>query len=67
MVQEVDRYAVQRLLEQGAQLVDVMPAAEFAESHIRGAIHIPLRRLADDGPRLLDRDRPVILYCYDSL
>lgn len=42
MPQEVDRHEVQRLLGQGAQLVDVMGRKEFDASHIVGAVHIPL-------------------------
>lgn len=51
----------------GAQLVDVMPAKEWSASHITGAVHVPLRKIAVDGLTRLDPDRAVILYCYDSL
>lgn len=32
----------------GLKLVDIRPAAEFAAFHIRGAVNIPLERLADE-------------------
>jgi len=64
---EIDRHEVQRLLAAGAQLVDVMPDAEWDESHIAGAVHVPLKELRDLAPARLDTDRPVIVYCYDSL
>lgn len=67
MPKEVDRHDVRRLLGQGAQLVDVMGGKEFEGSHIVGAIHIPLRKLAGEALSRLDADRPVITYCYDSL
>ena len=67
MPTEVDRHEVQRLLRQGAQLVDVMGRTEFLASHIVGAIHIPLRKLAAEAPSRLDPGRAVISYCYDSL
>ena len=35
---------VKQLLEQGAQLVDVLGEEEFAHSHLPGAINIPLKR-----------------------
>jgi rhodanese-related sulfurtransferase len=52
-------------LARGAQLVDVMPAADFAEDHLPGAINIPLRDLNATTTAKLRRDRPVIAYCYD--
>jgi rhodanese-related sulfurtransferase len=64
---EIDRHEVQRLMGTGAQLVDVMPKAEWDESHITGAVHVPLTELADLAPERLDQSRPVIVYCYDSL
>lgn len=67
MTKEIDRREVQSLVESGAQVVDVMPKDEYESSHIRGAIHLPLGKLVEKAPALLDRDRPVITYCYDSL
>ena len=64
---EIDRHQLQVLLVEGAQLVDVMPAEEFAESHIAGAVHIPLADLAGQATERLRSDRPVVVYCYDSL
>ncbi len=64
---EVDRHEVQQLMAAGAQLVDVMPAKEWAESHITGALHVPLKKLDELAPERLDATRPVIVYCYDSL
>ncbi|MCL6650616.1 MAG: rhodanese-like domain-containing protein [Chloroflexi bacterium] len=66
MPRTIDRYEVQRLLQAGAQLVDVMPAAEYAEQHLPGAINLPLRQLDRLAGERLDRDRPVIVYCYDN-
>jgi rhodanese-related sulfurtransferase len=67
MPEEVDRHQVQQLLGQGTQLVDVMARKEFEASHIVGAVHIPLRKLAAQAPGRLDPNRGVIVYCYDSL
>jgi rhodanese-related sulfurtransferase len=61
----IDRDDVQRLLEQGAQLVEVLPEEEYAYEHLPGAINIPLKTLDAESVRVLDRDRPVIAYCYD--
>lgn len=56
---------VRRLLEQGAQLVDVLSRDEYAHSHIPGAINIPLKELTEAAVQGLDRRRTVIVYCND--
>jgi rhodanese-related sulfurtransferase len=66
VAREVDREQVRRLMEQGAQLVDVLPAPEYGEDHLPGAINLPLRRIETEANRVLDPSRPVIVYCWDS-
>jgi len=66
MPREIGRAEVRKLLDQGAQLVEVLPAEEFKEDHVPGAISIPLRRIDDEGVGALDKDRPVVVYCWDS-
>jgi rhodanese-related sulfurtransferase len=62
----IDRDEVQRLVAQeAAQVVEVLPAVEYEDEHIAGAINIPLKELDEEATRLLDRGRPVIVYCYD--
>jgi rhodanese-related sulfurtransferase len=56
---------VQRLVADGAQLLDVMSRAAYEESHLPGAIHISLKELDEASAARLDRDRPVITYCSD--
>ena len=56
---------VKQLLEQGAQLVDVLSEDEFEHDHLPGAINIPLKQLDASTAARLDRDRPVIVYCND--
>lgn len=53
---------VQRLLQEGAQLVEVLPSAEYEQMHLPGAINIPLKELSRETTADLDRDRPVIVY-----
>jgi rhodanese-related sulfurtransferase len=62
----IDRAEVRRLVDQGAQLVEVLPADEFKEDHLPGAVSIPLRHIDADGVSALDKSRPVIVYCWDS-
>ena len=58
---------LQRLLADGAQLVEVLPEPEYAEAHLPGAVNVPLKQLDTDSMRILDRERPVVVYCWDSL
>ena len=66
MPRDIDRKELRRLVEQGAQLVDVLPAEEYAEDRLPGAINLPLRRLENEARDVLDRNRPVVVYCWDS-
>jgi rhodanese-related sulfurtransferase len=66
MPSQIDRNGVHRLIAQGAQLVEVLPASEYAEDHLPGAVNLPLRRLEEQATTLLDPRRPVIVYCWDS-
>ena len=63
----IDRDEVQRLLTAGAQLLEVLPPAEYEEEHLSGAINIPLKQLDRESATQLDRGRPVIVYCYDDV
>jgi rhodanese-related sulfurtransferase len=66
-MRQVDHREVLAMLSADAQIVDVLPSHEFNSGHIRGAIHIPLRKILPDAPASLDRSRPVAVYCRDSL
>jgi len=63
----IDRHEVQRLLaEEQAQLVEVLPQAEYEDEHLPGAVNIPLKELDRERVQQLKRGRPVVVYCYDS-
>jgi rhodanese-related sulfurtransferase len=62
----VHREEIQRLMSEGAQLVEVLPPSEYREDHLPGAINLPLRRLDEQARTVLDPARPVIVYCWDS-
>ncbi len=66
MPKGIGRDEVQRLLSEGAQLVEVLPREEYEEEHLPGAINLPLRRLEKEARDRLDPNRPVIVYCWDS-
>ncbi len=55
------------MLSSGAQVVDALPSHEYDAAHIRGAIHIPVGHILRDARKSLDRARPVVVYCRDSL
>lgn len=67
MPKSIDHTEVRRLVsDEDAQLVEVLPAKEFSEEHITGAINIPLKELDRETTSRLDQTRPVIVYCYDT-
>lgn len=66
MPQPIDRDEVRRLVDAGAQLVEVLPANEYKEDHLPGAISMPLRQLEKQARSALERGRPVVVYCWDS-
>lgn len=66
MPTEIDRRKVRELVERGAQLVEVLPPDEYVEDHLPGAISLPLKRIETEAVQVLDRARPVIVYCWDA-
>ena len=66
MPRDIDREDLRRLVAEGAQLVEVLPANEYGEDHLPGALNLPLRKLETDARSVLDPSRPVIVYCWDS-
>ena len=67
MSAKIDYESLRQLLDQGAQLVEVLPREEYEEEHLPGAINIPLKELDADSAARLDKTRPVIVYCWDQL
>ncbi len=68
MPRPVGRDDVRRLIAEGAQLVEVLPRAEYDEEHLPGAVHLSLKSLsATRAASALDRAKPVIVYCWDGL
>jgi len=61
----IHRDQLQRLIAQGAQLVEVLPAKEYEEDHLPGAISIPLSKISSTSTVSLDHGRPIVVYCWD--
>jgi rhodanese-related sulfurtransferase len=58
---------LEKLIEDGAQLVEALPEAEYTAAHLPGAINIPLKQLTARTADVLDREHAVVVYCWDSL
>jgi rhodanese-related sulfurtransferase len=54
---EIFRDEVRALLEEGAQLVDVLPREEYEDEHLPKAINIPLKELDRETSAKLKRSR----------
>ena len=63
----VDRDQVRRMADEGAQLVEVLERRQYRAAHLPGAVHLPAWELTRERADELDRDRPVIVYCFDNL
>ena len=59
---EVSRDEARKLIEDGAQVIDVRADHEWEVGRIAGATHLPLAELAQRAGEI-DRERPVVLYC----
>jgi rhodanese-related sulfurtransferase len=65
--ESVNRERVKELVDQGAQVVEVLERRQFRMAHLPGALHIPAWELTRERADELDRERPVIVYCFDNL
>jgi rhodanese-related sulfurtransferase len=62
MVTDINRQSLLKLIESGAQVVDVLPEREYASGHIPGAVNIPLKKFNAESVSVLRRDKPVVVY-----
>lgn len=51
------------LVKEGAIILDVRTKAEFAGGHIRGAVNIPVEKLAGNINKLKGKSSPIITCC----
>lgn len=61
-MREIDVEELERLMAEGADVVDVREPMEFAQAHVPGAILVPMDALPGRLDEL-DRSRPVYLIC----
>jgi rhodanese-related sulfurtransferase len=62
---DVSRAEVQNLAAHGARIVEVLPAKEYEEEHLAGAMSIPLKELEVERVAALDPDQRIVVYCWD--
>lgn len=67
MATPITLHELQELTTKGAHLVEVLPAREYDEAHLPSAVSVPLKELTAETTAGLDRERPVVVYCWDSL
>ena len=67
MPKDVGLEEMRRLVTESAQVVEVLPRHEYDEEHLPGAVNIPLKTLNDATAAQLNKDRPVVVYCWDYL
>jgi rhodanese-related sulfurtransferase len=67
MPTNINREQVQKLIEAGAQLIEVLPTKVYEDEHLPGARNIPLPQLDEQALTELQAERPVIVYYHDAL
>ncbi|HEV2761073.1 MAG TPA: rhodanese-like domain-containing protein [Acidimicrobiales bacterium] len=67
MFKNASREQVRQLADEGAQLVEVLERRQYQQVHLPGAVHIPAWELTPARAAELDRTRPVVVYCFDTL
>ncbi|HEX3541611.1 MAG TPA: rhodanese-like domain-containing protein [Acidimicrobiales bacterium] len=66
MFQSIGREQARKLLDGGAQVVEVLEENQYRQAHLPGAIHIPAWELSRARAGELDSSRPVVVYCFDT-
>jgi hypothetical protein len=62
----IDVERAQRLMKQGAQLIDVLPASIFIQEHLPHSRSLPLETMTSASLSDFDRTKPVLVYCFDQ-
>jgi rhodanese-related sulfurtransferase len=64
--QTIGREELQKLMKrEHAQLVEVLPPKQYHDVHLLSAINLPLQEFDAEAVVILQKNRPVIVYCYD--
>jgi rhodanese-related sulfurtransferase len=65
-MKRIDVDEARRLIRDGALVVDVLPEPTYETAHLPGAINIPLSVLDEQAVSGMDRDGPIVVYCFDQ-
>ena len=66
MPTSVNRTEVRQLLDDGAVLVEVLEASQYRAAHLPGAVHVPAWELTEQRVAAFDRQRALVVYCFDT-
>lgn len=67
VMKKIDTGELKKQLENdNIKTVEVLDEDEFNKSHIKGALHIPLRRIVTEAKKKVGKDDKIAVYCSDS-
>jgi phage shock protein E len=66
MSERIDVHRARQLVYEGVPVVDVLPAATFADVHLPGAMSVPLETFTPADVDHFDRAAALIVYCFDQ-
>jgi phage shock protein E len=64
---KVSRTKAHELVDSGGMLVDVRSQEEFDTGHLAGAFNVPLSELPQQAPMLVEKHKPIVVYCKSGL
>lgn len=66
MVKRIDVDRAIRLVQRGAQLIDVLPSSIYEQEHLPSAKSLPLDSFDADTADRIDLARAIVVYCFDQ-
>ncbi|MEA2069488.1 MAG: rhodanese-like domain-containing protein [Verrucomicrobiota bacterium] len=62
-----DKTDIQRLIKNGAVVIDTRTAGEFSHGHIDGALNIPYNAIGQKiAAHTTNKSKPIIVYCHSG-
>jgi len=56
----------EKLENNDVTLIEVLSEDQYKESHIKGAINIPLKNIVSEAKKKFDQDEEIVVYCSDE-